>query len=580
MDEVVLQGQTGLSWIDELLTKRAAQQAELAKLEATLSAATNVNQRVAAHLAIAQFELKQSRPDSSRRLRHLRAVVDVGRDLPQTVEVWRELIQRAQNNDSSRDVGTLLNSFVAAVKNLPKGSTQLTRLLDAWRLSKGMRRQDVSAPLLEQIQRDYPVALEAMEAYEALASHYRGQGNKERLEPVQQSIRDTRDLMIRQSDEMNLTKDLAKALQAKNAAKAEEILFSLTPGLLPKYDYWKPCQDILTIHAGKTNFAATVAILTKGAQFYQKATLTDEQKARLYGSVAMQDILAGRFGEAEKTLAKGPAFGKFKDWRENIEARDWVGGARQQTPRLPQLELIPKANASAPWKSNAPVSSQTAWQGLSMKPQTNLVVQAEPPTQWSAVCDKSALYLEICCDEPEMEKVVAKKSGNEEKGMWDDDCVEIFLAPIKGLAYGQWVVNSKGFLMDALYSPQTAFLPCNFCFNQGWNSEAKARALPFAKGWRVKVMVPWRSVGIKVEDKACFFNLRRQRKVGKKVLFSWAENGFATHNPTGMGMLIFRKPVFQPNAAEKSPSSGNDTAKPAPGKVKSRQSSKGKTKKS
>jgi hypothetical protein len=194
-DEIVQKGQTGLPWIDEFLSRRAQVRAKGAAYEQkarqlldAVAAAQTSSERIAAHYAVARHEAGVGRGGSDRERRAWQAIVREGGSVPQTLDAWRGLLTRLPAG-SANSARTYLRGYLSAIENLPPGEDQLTRLLEAWRISTRHGLSDIELTILETIHATYPGEPRAIEAYEALAGLYRQRADSERLAAVEESIR-------------------------------------------------------------------------------------------------------------------------------------------------------------------------------------------------------------------------------------------------------------------------------------------------------------------------------------------------------------------------------------------------------
>jgi hypothetical protein len=90
-----------------------------------------------------------------------------------------------------------------------------------------------------------------------------------------------------------------------------------------------------------------------------------------------------------------------------------------------------------------------------------------------------------------MDKIRAVCTVPDQTGLWDDDCVEVFLNPDpndtrKSFHY---IVNSKGAIWDGRigFAAETP---------EAWDGTARASAQVEAKRWRVSLTIPFADLGI------------------------------------------------------------------------------------
>jgi len=541
LDEQVLRGHTGLSWFDDLLARRAAQQADLKKLEETLAAAGTVEKRIEANYAIIKFETGCHRPESRRARKALCAITDEGKALPQTVEAWRELIRIAlAREESSEQRKRLFDNYAMAVNNLPHNPFQLNRLLELWTLSTQNKLESLEFLTLQKIHHDFPIAPEALSAYEALVQHDSLQNDRGRLAAVEDSIRQTRDLLLRQGEELDLANKFEKHRKSKNAAEAEKVLFAMTPGLVSSINYWALHQQAVSLYESQKKIARIEDFLLKTVAQWKIETLKDDQRTILLTTIALLQSEKRRNKESRATLAKAPQAEDLKEnlknWRNHLQSRlDWAAATNAfsvTTASVPTsagagsgAATAPDRFSSIPWIPMDPANTST-----------NM-----PSTRWKAINQGNHLFLRIECSEPSPDKIVARHD-RPDSNVWEDDCIEIFATPLHTDAfYSQVIVNSRGVLCDIRYTREKTMVPCKYAADIKWSSKVTLSTTKTKTGWRTDVSIPWRSLEIQPSEKACFFNLRRQRYVtGKMEIFSWSSVPPKQHDPSTMGLLLLK----------------------------------------
>jgi len=158
-----------------------------------------------------------------------------------------------------------------------------------------------------------------------------------------------------------------------------------------------------------------------------------------------------------------------------------------------------------------------------------LLGSAEKATQQTRfrVCfDERALYIACECFEKDIDKLVAKVRRTEGQ-VWEDDSVEIFLAPFADRGrYYHFLANARGTLRDEeVRDPALA---------SGWR--AKTRRGP--NSWTAEIAIPFRDLDLTSESaKPWGFNVARtERPLGE--LSTWAPIAARTfHEPGQFGLL-------------------------------------------
>ncbi len=178
-----------------------------------------------------------------------------------------------------------------------------------------------------------------------------------------------------------------------------------------------------------------------------------------------------------------------------------------------------------------------------MRPQRFMSVAAEavtPATQIYFGYDRTNLYIRILCFEPEMDKLVSNASGPDAMGIWNDDCVEIFLGPDESdlTNFYQLIVNADGALWDGrIDRPNHA--------DTSWDSKAQVKVTREAKRWVADLTIPFTSIGIHDPNFAgdIVANFYRMRVAGDRPMRSmWSPTGKdGNFEPADFGRLHLKK---------------------------------------
>ena len=124
--------------------------------------------------------------------------------------------------------------------------------------------------------------------------------------------------------------------------------------------------------------------------------------------------------------------------------------------------------------------------------------------------DNQNLYVAFKCNEPRMDKLKTTYFHAEEhdNSIWQDDCVEIFIAPWTGLSrpYYQFVINSAGVSYDA------------FAGNPFWDCKFERKVHKSTDGWSIELAIPFENFGFTPKGgESWLFAFSRQAKTDKRI---------------------------------------------------------------
>ncbi|MFA6666316.1 MAG: carbohydrate-binding family 9-like protein, partial [Armatimonadota bacterium] len=145
--------------------------------------------------------------------------------------------------------------------------------------------------------------------------------------------------------------------------------------------------------------------------------------------------------------------------------------------------------------------------------------------------DDRNLYISATCTEPQPERMVAKIKEND-RNVFLDDCIEVFLAPIANDKYYHIVVNVIGTVYDALIK------------DKNWNGSYQVSARKGADNWSLEIAIPFKSLGVDgiKPGTRWGFNICRERYAGiPPEVSSYAlllKSGF--HSPSRFRVLEFQ----------------------------------------
>ncbi len=197
-------------------------------------------------------------------------------------------------------------------------------------------------------------------------------------------------------------------------------------------------------------------------------------------------------------------------------------------------------------KLEEPAWQQAPWHGDFVSASAAVEGQNPPAavqTRFKVLFDEEALYVGIECDEPQLDKIVARYTEHDQD-VYQDDCVEIFLAPSSdGRYYYHFVINSKGAYFDdfgADYGLVHAKL-WEFPLQVGTALD------PAAQKWRVEARIAF--AGLDIRESAppeWLFNVTRERYAGgAQELSTWSPLKGNFHAPRLFGKLTGLKADFR-----------------------------------
>ncbi len=163
----------------------------------------------------------------------------------------------------------------------------------------------------------------------------------------------------------------------------------------------------------------------------------------------------------------------------------------------------------------------------------------EPPGWFMAKWDAEALHLKVICYEPEMTQLRMRETSPDQATIWDDDCIDIYLAPDPADRSHcfQWLLSAGNCLYDA---ERTAAYPYGV---PAWRSGAATRVIREPNRWIAEVTIPWRAIGIEPGEGVKFaFNLYRVRRAGSGGYSCWSPiTGTSHFEPQSFGIITLRE---------------------------------------
>jgi len=153
---------------------------------------------------------------------------------------------------------------------------------------------------------------------------------------------------------------------------------------------------------------------------------------------------------------------------------------------------------------------------------------SEVATRVLALAGPDALFLSASCPEPKPESIVAKADARDADQVWQDDCIEFFVEPVKGSGEERhFAVSAGGMLYDSRNG------------DKAWDGDWTATAKRTPEGWAVEVRIPWATLGLAGQPKPgaeMGFNAGRVRNADGEGS-QWSLTEGSSHQPMRFGTL-------------------------------------------
>jgi hypothetical protein len=254
------------------------------------------------------------------------------------------------------------------------------------------------------------------------------------------------------------------------------------------------------------------------------------------------------FDRAEKEAAEDEmALKRVKFFREKFLGQMKFGsnnylGKKRKVEDLALQAVAAKGEIVVDGNLDEAVWNETA--AVSMTP-LNSTEDPLVKTAVRAVWIKDNLYLSFDCEEPLVERLSLVERENDDKQIWNDSSVEIFLNPSGDRKnYYQIIINANGVVADQKVSTS----PDNIKnMDWEWNVGAEVKAVKHEKGYRIEARIPVAGMapdGL-VTDAKWIANFCRNRCVRdlpkeENQLLTWSpylQVGF--HDLDNFGKIVF-----------------------------------------
>jgi hypothetical protein len=235
---------------------------------------------------------------------------------------------------------------------------------------------------------------------------------------------------------------------------------------------------------------------------------------------------------ADKVVANDAEMAKRVALEREYFAMVWQAMARklEESTAWNDINAIQREGAisidgtlsEADWGKTSPTTGFSAPNGEPAKEQTFAQI----------LYDDAAIYFGLTMMEPSPKTLVARYEKRDEN-LWEDDCVEVFLAPEKtGGQFYHFIINSKGTLYDSNVIGGVE--------DKSFNANCQVAAKILDDRWVVELRIPYSSLETKVvKGDSWKVNVARSRKrLGKQNEYSsWTDGGFA--QPGSFRTVVF-----------------------------------------
>jgi hypothetical protein len=185
------------------------------------------------------------------------------------------------------------------------------------------------------------------------------------------------------------------------------------------------------------------------------------------------------------------------------------------------------------------------WAGaekISLHPFKESAGKATVETTVMILRDKEKLYISFDCAEPFMDRVASSSRKFDDRDIWRDSSVEIFLNPSGDrIKYFQILVNASGSISDLACEKIGAVQKEDW----NWNSGANVTTCKTGKGWSVEISVPLKTLE-NIDPKGFPVNFNRSRILSANEqdyasLYTWSPFIKGFHQIENFGSVRFTK---------------------------------------
>ena len=233
----------------------------------------------------------------------------------------------------------------------------------------------------------------------------------------------------------------------------------------------------------------------------EATTFKDVRVVKALGEMLVVRVDAERYPKqvAELGVEGVPAIVVVAPDGKTVISRIEAQAMMQPETLLPKLAVALPARPKAALPRSAAIGTpngapdQAAWKVAGVIAgfhKENGSGASEVATRVLALAGPDALFLSASCPEPKPEAIVAKADARDADQVWQDDCIEFFVEPVKGSGEERhFAVSAGGMLYDSRNN------------DKAWNGDWTATAKRTPEGWAVEVRIPWATLGLSGQPK-------------------------------------------------------------------------------
>ena len=179
-----------------------------------------------------------------------------------------------------------------------------------------------------------------------------------------------------------------------------------------------------------------------------------------------------------------------------VDGKEAVKGWTHRLGRENVLGLVPSAGKNGGVATNSVKATARVWE------------------------EDGALKFEIVCEEPSMEKRLARKHANDTTSIWSDDNVEIMVNPTGDRdVYYHFIVNSAGTMTDIKHVAHMR----RGGSDVAWNAGATADVARLDDSWKVELSIPLAALeGLRADRFPAEIVRQRKLKGGIAETYRWS----------------------------------------------------------